>query len=355
MKIGIASNDWSRTVFNQYGNVPGGANYIRLQQWQRHSEHKYVSGLLATHPNKGFGIVDHRGTQHYDIDVVIMQRIMHRQLTEDLMSPKNRNKLVINDLDDWYWGLHRDNLAYQRLQENADSDETLDYYKSNIKLSDVVVVSTPFLFSKMAHEFSIGSDKVHMIENRVDTDKYKRKPISSKKPILGWVGSTLHRSMDLEILQDSLSDGEYRMHHTGYAGGPTMASKIGIDPGRVTTSPMFDPYQYGQKAFTSFDVGLAPLNDVPFNHAKSWIKAIEYAAAGIPFVCSDISEYRRLQTTYGIGRLASTSDEWKQHLAELKNHSVRKEESEKVYKTVREHLDVREMAKDWDALISNYT
>ena len=354
MKVGIASTDWSRTVVNSKGNVPGGANYIRLQQWQHYSKNTFVNGLLATHPVKGFGVVDSKGRQHYDIDVIIMQRIMHGQLTADLMNPKNRNKPVISDLDDWYWGLHHDNQAYKNLQLTSGTDENLDNYKANIKLSDKVLTSTPFLYGKLTEEFGINSQKVSVIENRVNTSGYARKPISTKKPVVGWVGSVNHRSADLEVVSEVFKDGHYRMHHSGATGyPPTMADKIGIDPGRVTMSPMYDPYIYGQKAFKSFDIGIAPLNDIPFNHAKSWIKAIEYAAAGIPFICSDVSEYRRLKETYGIGRLASTTEEWKQHLSELCDQATRLAESKHLREVACEQLDVRDMATEWDALLDD--
>src|SRR5205085_863761 len=35
--------------------------------------------------------------------------------------------------------------------------------------------------------------------------------------------------------------------------------------------------------FSGIDIGIVPLADVPFNHAKSRIKGMEYAAAGVPF------------------------------------------------------------------------
>jgi glycosyltransferase involved in cell wall biosynthesis len=354
MKVGIASLDWSNTVTNNKGKVPGGANYIRLQQWQRLSKNDFVSGLLVAHPKHGFGVLDYRGKQHYDIDIIIMQRIMHGQLTQDLMSANNRQKPVISDLDDWYWGLHQDNQAWKNLQAASGSDENLDNYKANICLSDVVVTSTPFLYNKLTDDFGIKKDKVRIIENRVNTEAYKRKPLSTKKPVVGWVGSVNHRSADLEVVSEVFKDGYYRMHHSGATGyPPTMADKIGIDSGRVSQSPMYDPYLYGQKAFTSFDIGIAPLNDIPFNHAKSWIKAIEYAAAGIPFICSDVSEYRRLHETYGIGRLASTTEEWKKHLSELSNQQVRSDEAKNIRAVACERLDIRDMAAEWDSLLDD--
>lgn len=42
-----------------------------------------------------------------------------------------------------------------------------------------------------------------------------------------------------------------------------------------------------------YDVGLAPLEANQFNAAKSWIKILEYAAMGVPFVASASPEYER--------------------------------------------------------------
>ena len=42
------------------------------------------------------------------------------------------------------------------------------------------------------------------------------------------------------------------------------------------------------------DVGLVPLADNAFNRAKTWLKGMEYAALGVPFVASPRAEYLRL-------------------------------------------------------------
>ena len=56
-------------------------------------------------------------------------------------------------------------------------------------------------------------------------------------------------------------------------------------------------------------VGLVPLIDSPFNRAKSWLKGIEYAALGVPFVASPLPEYRKL-ADLGAGVLADSPQEW---------------------------------------------
>jgi hypothetical protein len=39
-------------------------------------------------------------------------------------------------------------------------------------------------------------------------------------------------------------------------------------------------------------VGLVPLTRGPFNEAKSYLKGLEYAAAGIPFIATPTEEYQ---------------------------------------------------------------
>ena len=50
-------------------------------------------------------------------------------------------------------------------------------------------------------------------------------------------------------------------------------------------------------------VGLVPLLDSAFNRAKSWLKGLEYAALGVPFVASPTPEYVKL-AGLGAGLLA---------------------------------------------------
>jgi hypothetical protein len=192
-----------------------------------------------------------------------------------------------------------------------------------------------------------------MIENCVTMSDFRVRYHRSRKMKVGWVGSTSHRSGDLEILKGVLDAGPWRVHHSGHVHGAThFAEKVGLPIHQVTTSPMHHPQLYARLSF-EFDVGLAPLVDIPFNRAKSWIKAIEYAAAGIPMIMSDVAEYRRLHDDYGIGRLATTTEEWIGHLNELRDANYRAVEAKQNREKLRA-LDSSVMAKNWDKLIQSY-
>jgi glycosyltransferase involved in cell wall biosynthesis len=347
LKIGFASTDWSRTYGGPDGPIPGGANYVRLQQVRPHLRHASVTGLLLHHPLKGVGVLDWFERPHYDCDIIVMQRLMFKDLVNKL-EDKQGGPPIVNDLDDWYWGLHEDNHAYKLTHPDHNDDENIDNYRRVLEMSDVVTVSTPFLENKMVDEFAIKN--VVRIENCVNTDIFRKRHPRPKKTIVGWVGSTSHRSGDLETVAPFINNQKWRLHHSGHVDGAAwFADKIGVDRGKVTKTPMYPPSQYAALSF-QFDIGIAPLNDIPFNHAKSWIKAIEYAAANVPFVASDLGEYRRLHDQYGIGRLASTPQEWVDHIMELCDTGLRSREARAQREIVVENLDVRNMASAWSDL-----
>jgi glycosyltransferase involved in cell wall biosynthesis len=57
------------------------------------------------------------------------------------------------------------------------------------------------------------------------------------------------------------------------------------------------------------DVGLVPLADNAFNRAKSWLKGLEMAAVGVPFVATPTEQYRALHAE-GMGLLAESPRQW---------------------------------------------
>jgi glycosyltransferase involved in cell wall biosynthesis len=98
-------------------------------------------------------------------------------------------------------------------------------------------------------------------------------------------------------------------------------------------------------------VGLVPLNRIPFSEAKSNLKGLEYAAAGIPFIATPTEEYRILAEA-GVGRLASTPDEWRDHARELLDVDVRREEADRQRRIVQEQFDISTKGSEWDTAIS---
>ena len=173
---------------------------------------------------------------------------------------------------------------------------------------------------------------------------------------MGWVGAVPWRSNDLESMSpwfgEFLAQKRLPFHHSGHIKQVLSADKrLGIPEGhKVSYSERKIISQYPE-LFRKIDIGIVPLNDIPFNYAKSGIKGLEYTAAGVPFIASAAPEYRYLNEL-GIGRIASSSEEWIQHLSELEDPKVRKEEIDKSYENMLQSQTMDIRGDEWDDVMT---
>jgi hypothetical protein len=349
MKIGFATNDWSRSLKYDDGTpCLGGSGHIRVGQYilpLRKSGYDAIVGILAYNKyTKRFGIHDFYGNDHFDCDVVVIQRYMHKGVLGDIRSATAAGQIVINDVDDWYWGLSDRNAAKSLTDPKNNPNENIDHYKNILMASSGIITSTPFLTEKI----SKWNETVIMHHNYVDMGLFKRrKHMASKMPVVGWMGSTAHRSGDLQILRGFAQrlSGKVSWHHTGHVESPHFPKfwdEIKVHAGNVTRTNFLKPKDLNEGI--QFDIGIVPLSDIPFNSAKSWIKGIEYAAAGVPFVASSLDEYVRLNKEYNIGILAKRPRDFITHIESLCDVDYRREEADKNYENVQS-LDVYEGVK----------
>ncbi len=70
-----------------------------------------------------------------------------------------------------------------------------------------------------------------------------------------------------------------------------------------------------QRHMARWDVGIAPLADIPFNRARSDVKLKEYASVGLPWLASAFGPYTGLGEDEG-GRLVA-DDQWYEALRAL--------------------------------------
>lgn len=93
------------------------------------------------------------------------------------------------------------------------------------------------------------------------------------------------------------------------------------------------------------DIGIAPLETSRFNEAKSWLKPLELAAAGTPFVASATSEYTQLKA----GLLARKPNDWYRQLRTLLNDAdLRQAEIERNRLIAQSHTyDNPHVMDDW--------
>jgi glycosyltransferase involved in cell wall biosynthesis len=348
--IGFLTYDWS---FSIKPIQPNGCAWYRCYlPMQELKKDKYESGMgmPGFSEDHGFGILIPDNKAIHGWDIVVLKLIMLERVVEQVDKAIELGQKVVVDLDDHMEGLHKDNLAHKMTSPEKNPKNNREHYFSIIEKATALITSTPFL--KDFYQKKYPNKPIYLVRNGIDLDRWKvRNDHSGYLPTFGWVGATPWRSNDLEILSPYfgkfIKEKKCRFHHSGsIINAPGVDKKIEIDKKIFTHEPM-KPINGYPNMFRKIDIGIVPLADLDFNHAKSFIKGLEYAAAGIPFIASPSPEYRYL-AEHGVGRIASNPEEWMIHAEELINPKTRKEERLKNREIVKEKFSMKARASDWE-------
>lgn len=330
---------------------PNGCAWYRLVLPSRELHHfgwETGVGMPRVSPDAGIGIA-HEDGMLVGWDVSVLKLLMHVSVPDLIHVMQAKGERVIIDIDDFHFGLDEENVAYHATNPHSNASSNRAFYEIGIRQADTVTVSTDFL----AEFYARRVRDVRVIRNGIDTNRFTMVE-QPETPVFGWVGATWWRSGDIEILNswlpDFVKDHEVRVHHAGHIPNDPKHFAVRAGLKRVSTQLMCTISDYPH-LLKQFHVGLVPLTRKPFNEAKSFLKGLEYAAAGIPFIATPTDEYRLLAES-GIGRLAETPDEWRDHAIELLDVDVRREEAQRQRTLVEQFHDMKQRGALWDTALS---
>jgi glycosyltransferase involved in cell wall biosynthesis len=103
------------------------------------------------------------------------------------------------------------------------------------------------------------------------------------------------------------------------------------------------------KAMAGFDIGIVPLDDIAFNHAKSALKVLEFAAVGVPTIASPTPDNVRM-AMHGACLLAGRRREWNRELRRLATSpGLRAELGGRAREAMAAHTIQANIDQWWDA------
>lgn len=181
-----------------------------------------------------------------------------------------------------------------------------------LKLSDQVTVGNEFLAS-YARKFN---SHVTVIPTAVDTNRFvprtDPRPIEGRKLVVGWIGSPTTFQY-LESLKEILATVAAKHPFTlKVSGAGREVNFPGVDV-QVVPWSMADEVSL----FNTCDIGVYPLTDDDWSRGKCGFKAIQCMACGVPVVAAAVGVNREI-ITHGVNSmLASTRQEWIDHLSTL--------------------------------------
>lgn len=140
-------------------------------------------------------------------------------------------------------------------------------------------------------------ENVEVIGNYLAPDTF-RPPRRHEGVVIGWVAGTEHRA---DLGHIPIVDALQRLMQKS---ADVRVECIGVDlklPERYTHDRVVEFLELPRR-IGGFDIGIAPLADIPYNRTRSDIKLKEYAASGVPWLASPVGPYVGLGEAQG-GRL----------------------------------------------------
>ncbi|MCW2996319.1 MAG: hypothetical protein JWQ18_3814 [Conexibacter sp.] len=178
-----------------------------------------------------------------------------------------------------------------------------------MRRADLITTTTETLAQRWAAEVE---RPIEVVPNFVGDQSFVKGPRNADGLLIGWVAGLEHiadarRLKITQVLQRVMERRpEVRVI--------TMGVRLDLDASRYTHHEHIPLHRLWAEV-RKFDIGLAPLSDIPMSYARSDIKVKEYAAAGVPWVASKRGPYEGLSPK--CGGLTVDDDGWEAALVEL--------------------------------------
>jgi hypothetical protein len=214
-------------------------------------------------------------------DLVFMQRPFHEMALQMAEYLKGLKIPLWVDYDDNLFEVPRGIQPYD-LFTRPDIQKNI---RTLLSMANVVTVSTAHLKESLTKY----NKNIIVIKNAIDLDTMGERNINEKKNIVMWRGSKTH-IIDVMYVQEHMrkiyNDCDWRFVFMGF-------DNFWLSGDRYTYLKAVDPFKYYQmlKAM-NISCMQVPLIDIPFNHSKSNIAAIEGTWAGGVCIVPDWEEWQ---------------------------------------------------------------
>lgn len=150
-----------------------------------------------------------------------------------------------------------------------------------------------------------GARRVEIVPTVVDLDRYlqDRRP-STGPPVVGWIGTPATRKYLLGlrgVFESIRKETEVRIVAVG------LTQEM-LGDARIESVNWSEDTEV--QSIKSFDIGIMPLPDEPWERGKCGYKLIQYMACGVPVVASPVGVNNEIVRHGENGFLAETEPEW---------------------------------------------
>jgi hypothetical protein len=250
-----------------------------------------------------------RGELIAGCELLHIHRVHEVEVLEIVRHAKRRGMAVVYDNDDDMRAVPRGDAAHRDYGGFA-GDRALREIRKLLQQTDLAIASSDPIAERFGE---YGAAHVETIENYVQPQSLSASaPSNGDGVVAGWLAGNEHH-IDIERMPLREQFGR-ALDANPQLVVETIGVRIGLRHERYRHVDRVDFFDLPRK-LAEHDVGLAPIADIPFNHARSNIKIKEYAALGRPWLASPVGPYARLGEQQG-GRLVP-DDGWADALGRL--------------------------------------
>jgi len=292
-----------------------------------------------------------RVARHMDVvgyDLLWITRPLHVTTLPYIRWARARGIPILIDLDDWLLDVPVTHPEAAFFRQRA-RQETL---RAALFAAHAITVSTPVIAERCA---ALGLQAI-LLPNVVDTGRYIRLPRAGGPVTIGFAGSASHRD-DVALITPALRHvlmtrcGNVRVITVGCP-VPTLMGMDGYTHYDAVSAANYPDLLSDLR----LDIGLAPLQDTPFNHAKSDIKYLEYAATGAATLASPVKPFTTtLQAERGVLVRLNTPAVWTAMLDRLVTDTMwRRQLADNAYIWVQRERSIATATPVWSALVRRF-
>jgi hypothetical protein len=250
-----------------------------------------------------------RGELIAGCEVVHVYREHDDEILQIVRHAKQRGVAVVYDNDDDMRAVPSDNVAHKDYGGYA-GEVALRQIRRLVQMADLATAPSEVVVDRFRE---YGAEHVQLIENYVtDSALEASAPPNGELVIAGWLAGAEHH-LDVERLPLREQLGRALDAHPQLV-VETIGVRLGLRHERARHVERVDFLDLPPK-LAEYDIGLAPIADIPFNRARSNIKVKEYAVLGRPWLASPVGPYASLGEKQG-GRLVP-DDGWCEALGRL--------------------------------------
>jgi glycosyltransferase involved in cell wall biosynthesis len=244
----------------------------------------------------------------FEVDVVHMHRIATPEIQQLIGRVRQAGVGIVWDNDDDVTAVPRSNPLYARFGGFRSRDMRAGV-RAMVRLADIVTTPSAVLADQYRE---LGAGEVRVLENYMPPEFAKVRAAKHKGVAIACLAALEHQVDYQELgLRDvllGLLDAHPELRVTSFGLG------LGLGHERYEHVELVSFLDIA-KTFSRFDIGIAPLVDIPWNRARSNVKLKEYASGGIAWLASPVGPYAGMGEREG-GRLVP-DDGWHAALERL--------------------------------------